>query len=299
MTAFPRPITRPIARPIARALTNRADRAVPVVPPGAELLPGCEVVRLMRRGGRLDTYDVHHRERDCRCVVKVLRPDREHEARCREALLREGRLLRDLGHPHLVRAYEVAEEPRPAVVMETLTGATLAALIDEDPLGPGDVAVLGRQLVSVLGYLHRQGWLHLDVKPSNVVVQAGRAVLIDLSLVSRPGAGRPYAGTDGYLGPEQVDGRHLTAAADVFGLGVTLGEALTDVLPYGEEGEWPTGTAPRRVSRTFRRRLTDAPAPLAAVVGACIDPDPAGRPALAEVGAALDALIDSAPGRPS
>jgi len=273
-------------------LAGRED-AIPRVAPGEALLPGYEVVSLMRRGNRLDTYDVHSTERDCRCIVKVLRPDRQHEETCRDAVVREGQLLRDLTHPHLVRAYEVVEQPRTAVVLETLSGATLAALSEQGRLDPHDTAVLGRQLVSVLGYLHRNGWLHLDVKPSNVVVQAGRAILIDLSLVSHPGDARPHAGTDGYLAPEQVTGIGLTPATDVFGLGVTLGEALTGELPYGEENRWRTGTAPRRTTRQFRRRLDQVPAPMADLIEACIDPDPARRPPLTEVRLALTTLIEA------
>ena len=275
-------------------LRRHAEGRIGAVEPGAELLPGFEVVELMRRGGRLDTYDVHSRERDCRCVVKVVRPDREHEVGCREALIREGGLLRDLAHPHLVRVYEVVTEPRPAVVMETLTGATLGALIDDSPISPVDAALLGRQVASALSYLHGRGWLHLDVKPSNVVVQAGRAVLIDLSLVTRPGVGRPHAGTDGYLAPEQVTGRDLSTASDVFGLGVTLGEALTGELPYGEEDRWARGSSPRRTRWAFRRRLVATPAPLAELVLACIDPDPAHRATLADVRAVLDTVNASA-----
>lgn len=262
--------------------------------PGEELVPGYEVVRLMRRGGRLDTYDVRDRNRDCRCVVKVVRPDREDENHCRAALLREGRLLRDLAHPHLVRGYEVIEDPRPAMVMETLTGATLAAVIEESPLGPADTALLGRQLASALGYLHGHGWLHLDVKPSNIVVQGGRAVLIDLSLVSPPGDGRPHAGTQGYRAPEQMAGRGLTPAADVFGLGITLGEALTGELAYGEEDRWGTGLSSRTAAWFFRRRLAKAPATLSDLVLACVAPDPASRPALAEVCAVLDSVLAAA-----
>lgn len=275
-------------------LRSNAEERFGAVAPGADVLPGYEVVELMRRGGRLDTYDVYSRQRDCRCVVKVVRPDREHEAGCREALVREGTLLRDLGHPHLVRVYDVVHQPRPAIVMETLTGATLGALIDDSPISPADTALLGRQMASALSYLHGRGWLHLDVKPSNVVVQAGRAILIDLSLVTRPGTGRPHAGTDGYLAPEQVPGRDLSAAADVFGLGVTLGEALTGELPYGEEGLWVTGSSPRRTRWSFRRRLTTVPVPLAGLILACIDPDPAHRPTLADVRAVLDTVAASA-----
>lgn len=278
----------------------RRSAALVVVgsPAGAEILPGYEVVALLRHGGRLDTYDVYSSERDARCVLKVVREDRSYEPSCRQALVREGTLLRDLTHPHLVRAYEVIEAPRTAVVLETLSGATLAALIEDSPIGPADAARLGLHLVSVLGYLHRHGWLHLDVKPANIVVQGGRAILIDLSLVSRPGDGRARAGTDGYLSPEQARGRDLSPASDVFGLGVTVGEALTDRLPYGEEGRWRRGTAPRSPGRGFRRRLGHVPDELASLVLACIDPDPVRRPGLAEVRIGLLHLI-AANGRPS
>lgn len=265
-------------------------RATPVI----EIVPGYELVSLLRHGGRLDTYDVYSLERDCRCVLKTVRSDRSHEDRCHEALVREGTLLRDLTHPHLVRAYEVVEQPRPAVVLETLSGATLAALIEDySPLSPADTALLGLQLASVLGYLHRHDWLHLDVKPANVVVQTGRAILIDLSLVSRPGDGRPHAGTPGYLAPEQVHGRGLSPASDVFGLGVTLGEALTGTLPYGEEVRWASGPSARATAWSFRRRLAKAPEPLAALVRACIAPDPARRAALSDVRAVLGSLASA------
>lgn len=195
--------------------------------------------------------------------------------------------------------YEVVEQPRAVVVLETLSGATLAALIEDSPLNPADTVLLGLQLASVLGYLHHHNWLHLDVKPSNVVVQAGRAILIDLSLVGRPGDGRPHAGTHGYLAPEQVHGRGLSPASDVFGLGVTLGEALTGTLPYGEEGRWASGTSARTTTWSFRRRLAKAPEPLATLIQACITPDPARRAALPDVRAVLGSVApQAAPGLP-
>jgi len=125
-----------------------------------------------------------------------------------------------------------------------LAGATLAALIDDGPLGVPDTAQLGLHLVSVLSYLHRQGWLHLDVKPANIVVERGRATLIDLSLVGRPGEGRPGAGTRGYLAPEQAVGRGLSSATDVWGIGVTLIEALTGTMPHGDEATWDSRRRP-------------------------------------------------------
>lgn len=256
------------------------------VPRGREVLPGYRVVELLTHGKRVDTYDVYSLERECRCVVKILRADRLDDARVREAVALEGRLSCELTHPHLVRGYEWQEEPVPALVLETLTGATLAALIDEGPLGMADTALLGVQLASALAYLHRQGWLHLDVKPSNIVVELGRATLIDLSLVGTPGSGRRGAGTRGYLAPEQAHGEGLSAATDVWGLGVTLIEALTGEMPHGDEATWDS--RPRRWLLDRR-----APAPVDPLPGvppsydellrACVERSPERRPTLDEV----------------
>jgi len=251
-------------------------RSIPndVVEAGAEVLPGYRVEALLSRGGRVDTYDVTSLDRDCRAVVKVVRPDRLAEEHVRAAVLTEGELLTTLAHPHLVRGYEVVLAPRPAVVVETLPGATLAAIIDDGLLGVADAALLGRQLVSVLGYLHRHGWVHLDVKPDNVVVQEGRAVLIDLGLATRPGRLHRGMGTEGYAAPEQDADGVVSPATDVWGLGATLVECVT-------------GQAPGRI-----RDLSGVPAELRPLVGACLQPYPADRPRVDVLGSRLDELID-------
>lgn len=261
-----------------------------VVAPGEQVLPGYEVVALMTHGRRMDTYDVYSVERDCRCVVKVLRPDRRDEPRVVEATRREGHVLTTLSHPHLVRGYETVEDP-PAVVMEVLAGATLDALLEDDVLALPDVAGLGLQLCSALSYLHRHDWLHLDVKAANVVVDHGRVVLIDLSMVGRPGTGRPGAGTRGYLAPEQALGEGLSPATDVWGLGVLLLESLTGELPHGDEATWDSR---RRIPLLHRRaprppRLPPGlvPAEVAELLLGCVALDPAARPRLADVKAVL------------
>lgn len=273
---------------------RRADRGVPPLPEGAELLPGYRVIARMAHGKRLDTYDAWDLDRDCRVVVKVLREDRLDEPDVVAAVLQEGRLVTSLAHPHLVRGLAVVDRPRPAMVLELLTGATLDALVEESPLAVDDVAQLGVQLCSVLGYLHRRDWLHLDLKPANVVVDRGRAVLIDLSLAGRPGEGRRGAGTPGYHAPEQAAGRDVSPATDVWGLGATLLEALTGELPHGSEVVWGR----RRQPRPPRPRPVPAgtPAPFGTLLHACLDPDPAARPTVAEVRSVLRDLLGPAAG---
>lgn len=281
-----------VGRPGGRR-SRAAAPEVGVVPPGGEVLPGYRAVALLAEGRRLLTYDAVDLDRDCRVVAKVLRADRRDDARVRAAVLREGRIVTSLAHPHLVRGYHVSEDP-PAVVLETLPGDTLAALVDDGPLGVADTALLGLQLVSVLGYLHRHGWLHLDLKPPNVVVRAGQAVLIDLSLAGRPGDGRPGAGTRGYLAPEQATGRGLGPHTDVWGLGVTLVECLTGEMPFGDEATWESRRRLPLVHRTMPREpgpLPDhLPPEYADLLRACLDLRPERRPRLDDVRAVLTGL---------
>lgn len=270
------------------------DGVVPDLPPG--YLP----VELLTHGKRLDTWDAYDEEREVRVVVKVLRADRRDEKRVVDAVRTEGEIVTSLVHPHLVRGFAAYDDP-PSVVLETLRGATLARVIDDhepDDGSPGglsltDTAELGMQLSSALAYLHRHDWLHLDLKPSNVVVEHGKAVLIDLSLAGRPGEGRPGAGTRGYLAPEQARGQGLSTATDVWGLGVTLVEALTGDTPYGDEATWDT----RRRIPVVHRRMPTSPAGMEDVPGevrdlltACVDLDPAARPRLADLRAVLAPL---------
>ncbi|PKH37833.1 Protein kinase domain-containing protein [Nocardioides alpinus] len=265
--------------------------------PTGDLPPGYRPLSLLADGRRLETWDAWDEARGTRCVVKLLRADRRDDARVRQAVLLEGHLATTLAHPHLVRGYDVLDDP-PTVVLETLRGATLAALIDDEPLGLADAAELGCQLVSVLGYLHRHDWLHLDLKPDNVVVDHGKAVLIDLSLAGRPGAGRPGAGTRGYLAPEQARGRGLSPATDVWGLGMILVEALARTAPYGDEATWDSR---RRWPLVHRRApgapvgLDEVPDEVRGLLRACLSPDPAARPLLPQVRDALAPLRSPAP----
>ncbi|MEV6580064.1 serine/threonine-protein kinase [Streptomyces sp. NPDC051582] len=283
---------------------NLATTTRPVAPPlvpGAVPAPGYEVLAHLDRTGWLDLYDAWSQERECRCVVKVLRPDRRDEPRLAGRLVREGRWLQRFTHPHLVRAYETFESPEPIVVLETLTGETLSHLIDRLPrrASAGDVAVLGVQLCSALHYLHGQGLLHLDLKPANVVVECAHAKVLDLSVAQPPGTAPAGAGTFGYMAPEQARGGALSAAADVWGIGITLYELATGELPF-DLGDTVDGTTDSAAPYWYpqleepaapvsaRRRL---PAALAAAVDGCLRPGPADRPSLSELSAALDATL--------
>ena len=260
--------------------------------PGSVLADGLTVVEHLRRGQHLDVYDAWDAYRDAPVVVKKLRPDVPADSRAARALRREGRLAKRLAHPHLVRGYEVREtEHGPLVVLETLPGATLGALVDERVLSPRETAVLGQQVASAVGYLHRQDLLHLDLKPSNVVaVAGGMAKLLDLSIVRRPGKVPSGYGTWSHMAPEQARGGVVGPPADVWGLGLLLHEAVTGEAAFdvgGERLEFPQlhRRAPR--ARALRRSVPKA---LDELLDGALEPAPEDRPQLAELAAGLRSL---------
>jgi serine/threonine protein kinase len=284
----------------------------PPLAPGVEIAPGYRLIEHLSRGRTLDVHDAWSEARGTRCIVKALRPDRDGDAAAARRLLAEGRLIRRLTHPHIVRGYETLTEPRPLVVMETLTGQTLAHLIDESPrrLPVAEIAHLGLHLGSAIRYLHGEGWLHLDLKPSNVIAEAGRAKLIDMSVARRPGRSAGGVGTWCYMAPEQITGGRLGPAADVWGLGTVLYEATTGRAafdppgPHGsdgpdESGSWTGGPDRRHLQLdgppTPIRRLRRVPAALVELIDACLDPVAGRRPGIDAVLAALEPPAGLAP----
>ncbi|MGH3448684.1 MAG: serine/threonine-protein kinase [Nocardioidaceae bacterium] len=267
-----------------------------VEPQPAPVVPGYQLVDHLARGQFLDVHSVWSLERDCLCVAKLLRPDVPDDGAAAERLRSEGALLLSLSHPGLVRCYEVATcspGDRPAAILETLPGETLGHLMSrrQRGLAAEDVVQLGRQLVSVLSYLHRQGCLHLDLKASNVIVSDGSARLLDLSHARPPGACPAGFGTREYMSPEQVAGGAVTEASDVFGLGGVLYRAATTRRPFGADRG---GSGPPLQPTPARLRRRTLPAPLLELVAACLDPAPSARPSTSETRKVLTKLDGSA-----
>jgi serine/threonine protein kinase len=252
-------------------------------PAGQPLAPGYVVIEHLSRGQRLDVYDVWSDERDCRCVAKLLRPDCLENDRARRRLKREGRLLKRLTHPHLVRAYETIDDPFPIVIMETLTGETLSHFVHtrRRRLPAYNLTFLGIQLCSVVQYLHRHRLLHLDLKPSNIMAEQGMAKLFDLSLARAPGREAGGIGTQPYMAPEQARGGTLTEATDIWGIGAVLYTAATARLPFPSEEEDRYEQLERRADLVgAHRRL---PRTLARAIDACLEPLPARRPGIKDL----------------
>lgn len=267
-------------------MTSAAADSDPSLKPGDHLAPGYVVESHLNRGEVLDVYAVRSSSRATSCVAKTLRPRRQHDRDERAQLLREGRMLTSYTHPHLVRGYELIEHAgRPILIMETLTGTTLSRLITEHGVvDTGDVAILGDQLTALLHYLHRLGIAHLDLKPSNIVVDAGIARVIDLNLARTIGTSGTTAGTYEYKAPEQITGDPVREATDIWGLGGILYRSITGHRPF------PRDTSNRVVTdRPDLTGLTAGDSRLAPVVTGCFEFNPDNRPTLSELQSVLTA----------
>src|SRR5918992_6010636 len=173
-----------------------------------EIAPGLRTLRLLGGGIRYQAYIAHSEHLRALVVVKVVRDELVEDAGVLAGLRGEARMLDRLGHPMLLRGFgSVLDGPRPHLVLELIEGPRLSTLIRRHGVDLEQLLPLALNLCSVLHYLAREGVVHLDVKPRNIIMGA-EPRLIDLSIargVEELGALRTPAGTDAYMAPEQRD----------------------------------------------------------------------------------------------
>jgi serine/threonine-protein kinase len=204
---------------------------VPVLAHGSLLAARYRVVERLGAGGMASVWLCHDERLDRLVAVKRLHSDSPAEAEQR--FVREAKLGASLNHPNLVPVYDTAvEDEGLLIVMEYVEGESLARALLRGPLEPGRVASIAGDLGDALDHVHAQGVVHRDVKPANVLlrhdgavklVDLGIAVSADQTRVTRSGI---VLGSAGYMAPEQLDGREVGPAADIYALATVCFEAL-------------------------------------------------------------------------
>lgn len=270
--------------------------------------------RVLGAGGMGKVYAASHLVTGQRFAIKMLHPEYANFDEARRRFEREAKVIRTIDHPHIVELYDYGQTPAgtPFLVMEYMEGATLRSHICALTNGamPVNQAVLvALQMAQALQHVHERGVVHRDVKPDNIQIEVDDshnmvAKLFDFGIarienheaVTRATSGPPR--TLAYAAPEMYERRdYLSPAIDVYALGVTLFEILTNQRPFPGSGvnlllAHLKETPPRASELRHDGKL---PAALDSLIIRMLAKAPEHRPKMAEVADSLAAVLTELP----
>jgi serine/threonine protein kinase len=223
-----------------------------------------------------------------------------------DRFLREARATARLQHPNIVSIYDAgADASGLFLVLELVEGTSLAALVKDETLPPERAAEIAAQVADALDAAHAVGIVHRDVKPANILIaNDGRVKVTDFGIARIAGDSHltmhgSVIGTPRYMAPEQVDGREITPATDLFALGIVLYQMLVGETPFrgASVSEVVANISRGRWQRPSHAVTTRAPQ-LWRVIERLLSPVPAGRGTAAETAAELRGQASVSNGRP-
>ena len=239
-------------------------------------------------GGMARVVEAHDRVLDRQVAVKLLREDIATDPSVRERFLREARTAAKFNHPNAVAVYDTGQDGRqPWIVMELIRGEDLSRRLTlSGRLDQAEAVRITEAVLAALEAAHRDGMVHRDVKPANIMLlDDGGVKLADFGIAKSMQdatagmtATGQIIGTAKYLSPEQVEGRPATPASDVYATGVVLYEMLSGEPPFTGDSAIAIALAHTRDPvPNIRRAAPGISSALAAVVERALAKDPAQR----------------------
>ena len=213
------------------------------------------IIRKLGSGGMANVYLAADQELGRRVAIKILDDRHARDDQFVERFRREAQNAAGLSHPSIVSIYDRGEaEGTYYIAMEYVEGRTLKELLVARGPSPLGIAIdYTRQILSALRFAHRNGIVHRDIKPHNVIVDSeGRVKVMDFG-IARAGAASQMTeagsiiGTAQYLSPEQARGAPVDQTSDLYSTGIVLYELLTGTVPFN--GETPVEIAMKHLSQ--------------------------------------------------
>jgi serine/threonine-protein kinase len=216
-----------------------------------------ELNHLIARGGMAEVYRAHDRLLDRPVALKVLFPELSVDRTFVERFRREAQAAANLSHPNIVPVFDWGEDSGAYfIVMEFIDGRPLSSVLKTaGPLSADRAADIGAHVAAALGYAHKHGVIHRDVKPGNVLItDEGQVKVTDFGIaravnteesLTQTGA---VMGTATYFSPEQAEGIGVDPRSDIYSLGVVLFEMVTGRAPF--LGDTPVAVASKHVRDT-------------------------------------------------
>jgi len=225
------------------------------IKPGQTIANRYRVDQFLGRGGMAEVYKIWDTHRNTALAMKVLHEDLAVDRVFMRRFQREAETLAKLQHPNIIRFYGLEQEDRLAfMLLDYVEGENLKPKIF-DAKGPYPLPELMnvmRGVCQALAYAHREGLVHNDIKPGNIMInQHGQVLLADFGIARLSDAATATmvgAGTPAYMAPEQVKGLNPVPQTDIYALGVVLYEMITGgERPFTGEHATTTGTTSSRV----------------------------------------------------
>ncbi|WP_155371120.1 serine/threonine-protein kinase [Catellatospora vulcania] len=266
--------------------------------PGLKLHDRYLLDRRIGTGGMAEVWQAHDLVLGRPVAVKVLAGPTAADPALRAGALREARSAAQLTHPHITAVHDFGEvtfpdgHVEPYLVMELLTGESLAELMARGPVGWARAATIGAQVAGALAAAHSRDVVHRDVKPGNIMITATGAKVLDFGIAAMTGlpdaTGTLIIGTPAYAAPERLRQKAADPAADVYALGVLLIEMVTGRRRNGIES-WEQFESEHARPRPLPA-LPGVPPAITALIAAAVDPSPARRPRAADLAHALGGM---------
>jgi serine/threonine protein kinase len=227
---------------------------------GAEIIDGYRLRQHLQTGQTSQVYEVVEIQSNRHFAMKMLLPETARDPEHRKLLLHEASVGKQLSHPNIIRIYKVkVSSTTPYFVMEFFpSGSLRARLLQKDTTFiHQNLQHILKQAATGLAFMNASGWVHRDVKPDNILVNASAEVrLIDFAIAYRIPRGiarwfqsRRSAGTRSYMSPEQIRGEILDGRADIYSFGCTAYELATGRPPFRG----------RDVSDLMAKQITEKP----------------------------------------
>lgn len=201
-----------------------------------------EVDHKIGQGGMATVYLGHQRSMGREVAIKIMPAHLTHDPNFLHRFEREVKVIAKLQHPRILPVYDYGQvDSRPYIVMAYMPGGTLSDLIKQGPMDLTEVVRLVGQIAEGLDHAHREGVIHRDFKPSNVLLDKNRnTYLADFGIAKISEAtiqltGSGIVGTPAYMAPEMADQGTASPSCDLYALGITLYEMVTGRFPYQAE----------------------------------------------------------------